>query len=105
MTSYHTPVSVPDMVKNGIFMQIAAPMVRYSKYEARTSPFLSPIGHSLTNLRFVAFLPLFRLPFRLLCKKYGCNLTYTPMITSEEFVASQEARLNEFSTNSGTSAF
>lgn len=60
------------MIKNEQFLFIAAPMVRYSK-----------------------------LPFRVLCKKYNVHLRYTPMITSEEFVNSSEARLNEFSTNEG----
>lgn len=40
-----------------------------------------------------------RLPFRLLCRRWGCDLAYTPMIVSEDFIASPYARRSEFSTN------
>lgn len=51
-------------------VKIAAPMVRYSK-----------------------------LPFRALCRKYGCDLIYTPMIVAKDFNASRFARDSEFTTN------
>jgi tRNA-dihydrouridine synthase 4 len=52
------------------FLCIQAPMVRYS-----------------------------RLPFRLLCQRHGTDVSYTPMIMSSSFWQSEEARLNDFSTN------
>ena len=55
--------------ENGV-VKICAPMVRYSK-----------------------------LPFRLLVRKYGCDLAFTPMIMAESFANSQKARENEFSTS------
>ncbi len=51
------------------YIKILAPMVRYSK-----------------------------LPFRLLCKKWGADLTFTPMIIAESFVNSQAARDSDLST-------
>ncbi|KAL8566374.1 tRNA-dihydrouridine(20a/20b) synthase [NAD(P)+]-like protein [Nucella lapillus] len=48
---------------------ICAPMVRYSK-----------------------------LPFRMLVRKYGCDLAYTPMIISDSFVKSLKARDSDFTT-------
>lgn len=33
MEPYHTPASIPEMVREGKFLHILAPMVRYSKYE------------------------------------------------------------------------
>ena len=38
------------------------------------------------------------LPFRLLCRKYGAQLIYTPMMMASEFVKSEEYRLKEFQT-------
>lgn len=43
----------------------------------------------------------FRLPFRMLVRRYGCDLAYTPMIVSESFVLSEKARDVEFTTNEG----
>ena len=43
-----------------------------------------------------------RLPFRMLVRKYGCDLAYTPMIVSESFILSEKARDVEFTTNDGT---
>ncbi|GAB1606637.1 tRNA-dihydrouridine20a/20b 20b synthase NADP+-like [Argonauta hians] len=51
------------------FVRICAPMVRYSK-----------------------------LPFRLLTRKYGVDLAYTPMIVSNSFVSSLKARDSDFTT-------
>ncbi|XP_076351647.1 dihydrouridine synthase 4 isoform X1 [Tachypleus tridentatus] len=51
------------------YTTICAPMVRYSK-----------------------------LPFRMLVRKYGCDLAFTPMIVSNSFVHSAKARDNEFTT-------
>lgn len=53
------------------YVKVLAPMVRYTK-----------------------------LPFRLLCKEYDCDLMYTPMIVAETFNRSKSARDSEFSTNS-----
>lgn len=36
------------------------------------------------------------LPFRLLCRKYGAQLAYTPMISSERFAVDEEYRKREF---------
>lgn len=52
------------------YLKIVAPMVRYSK-----------------------------LPFRLLCRKWGADLAFTPMIIAEGFNRSQKARDSEFTTN------
>ena len=52
-------------------LYIAAPMVRYSK-----------------------------LPFRQLCRDYGVDLTYTPMMLAKEFTRHPHARHTDFSTNS-----
>jgi tRNA-dihydrouridine synthase len=53
---------------NGRYVQLLAPMVRYSK-----------------------------LPFRLLCRSYGCDVAYTPMIIAESFNRSSKAQKAEFS--------
>ena len=50
-------------------MVVCAPMVRYSK-----------------------------LPFRLLIREYGVDVTYTPMILAHEFIRSQIARDSDFTT-------
>jgi len=39
------------------------------------------------------------LPFRLLCRRWGCDLAFTPMIVAEDFINSKEAREIEFTTN------
>lgn len=54
------------------FLKICAPMVRYSKLE-----------------------------FRTLVRKYGVDLSFTPMIMADSFCQSNKARLNEFTTNCG----
>ncbi len=38
------------------------------------------------------------LAFRLLCKKYGAQLAYTPMINSKIFLVSEEYRKTKFQT-------
>lgn len=38
------------------------------------------------------------LPFRLLCRKYGAQLVYTPMMIAEQFASSKEYREQEFQT-------
>ena len=40
------------------------------------------------------------LPFRLLCRKYGTQLVYTPMMIASEFASSKEYRAKEFQTTS-----
>lgn len=61
---------IQALLDEGKYIYIAAPMVRYSK-----------------------------LPFRLLCRKWGCDVTYTPMIVAKDFVNSPITRRIEFSTN------
>ncbi|GAM26310.1 hypothetical protein SAMD00019534_094850 [Acytostelium subglobosum LB1] len=63
-------LSIVERVQRGDFMKIAAPMVRFS-----------------------------RLPFRLLCKRWGCDITYSPMILADAFNRSQYARDSDFTTN------
>ncbi|KAF2074748.1 hypothetical protein CYY_003936 [Polysphondylium violaceum] len=62
--------SLLDRIHNGEFMKIQAPMVRFS-----------------------------RLPFRLLCSRWGTDITYTPMIMAAEFNRSEHARDSDFTTN------
>jgi tRNA-dihydrouridine synthase len=38
------------------------------------------------------------LPFRLLCRKYGASLAYTPMMSANQFASSKKYRKEEFST-------
>eukprot|EP01132_Coremiostelium_polycephalum_P004677 gene4677-5843_t len=59
-----------ERINDGEFMKIQAPMVRFS-----------------------------RLPFRMLCKRWGCDITYTPMILAAEFNRSEHARDSDFTTN------
>ena len=40
------------------------------------------------------------LPFRLLCRKYGAQLVYTPMMIASEFATSEDYRTKEFQTTS-----
>ncbi|KFM56940.1 tRNA-dihydrouridine(20a/20b) synthase [NAD(P)+]-like protein, partial [Stegodyphus mimosarum] len=58
------------LFENKKLTTICAPMVRYSK-----------------------------LPFRMLVRKYGCNVAFTPMIVSHSFVDSVKARHTDFSTS------
>jgi tRNA-dihydrouridine synthase 1 len=39
------------------------------------------------------------LAFRLLCRRYGCPMAYTPMISSTRFAQDEEYRKGEFQTN------
>ncbi|KYQ92346.1 tRNA-dihydrouridine synthase 4-like protein [Tieghemostelium lacteum] len=59
-----------ERIHSGEFMKIQAPMVRFS-----------------------------RLPFRLLCSLWGCDITYTPMIMAYEFNRSSSCRDSDFTTN------
>ncbi|KAF8462995.1 hypothetical protein BDZ91DRAFT_683200 [Kalaharituber pfeilii] len=66
----HRPSKLFERAKDeGRPLTIAAPMVRYSK-----------------------------LPFRELCRAYGTDVCYTPMILAKEFVRSSAARESDFST-------
>ncbi|XP_076469309.1 tRNA-dihydrouridine(20a/20b) synthase [NAD(P)+]-like [Babylonia areolata] len=58
-----------ELFDTGKPVKVCAPMVRYSK-----------------------------LPFRLLVRKYDCDLAYTPMIISDSFVKSLKARDSDFTT-------
>ncbi|XP_046633162.1 tRNA-dihydrouridine(20a/20b) synthase [NAD(P)+]-like [Daphnia pulicaria] len=60
---------VLELFENKKLVKICAPMVRYSK-----------------------------LPFRLLVRKYGCDLAFTPMIISDSFIQAPKARDIEFTT-------
>lgn len=60
-----------ELFQNNDPVTIAAPMVRYSN-----------------------------LPFRLLVRKYNCQVAYSSMIIAESFVNSTRARNHEFHTNS-----
>lgn len=62
-------VDILELFHENDFVKICAPMVRYSK-----------------------------LPFRILARKYGCDLCFTPMIMADSFVQSAKARSNEFTT-------
>lgn len=62
-------IDVVELFQDKDFLKICAPMVRYSK-----------------------------LPFRVLARRYGCDLCYTPMIMADSFVQSAKARRNEFTT-------
>lgn len=58
-----------------------------------------PVTHPPSFLRIVA--PMVRyskLPFRLLCRDWGADVTHTPMILADGFTRSQQARDSEFST-------
>jgi tRNA-dihydrouridine synthase 4 len=61
-------VNIEELVRDGQ-VKIVAPMVRYSK-----------------------------LPFRLLCKKWGADICFTPMIIAEAFNRSEAARDSDFQT-------
>ncbi|XP_065348232.1 tRNA-dihydrouridine(20a/20b) synthase [NAD(P)+]-like isoform X1 [Cloeon dipterum] len=63
-------VDVLELFKSKKYLNISAPMVRYSK-----------------------------LPFRKLVRKYNCDLCFTPMIMADSFVVSELARWNEFVTD------
>ncbi|XP_045166291.2 tRNA-dihydrouridine(20a/20b) synthase [NAD(P)+]-like [Mercenaria mercenaria] len=58
-----------ELFQEKTLVKICAPMVRYSK-----------------------------LPFRMLVRKYDCDLAFTPMIIANSFVQSLKARDNEFTT-------
>ncbi|EGG16812.1 tRNA-dihydrouridine synthase 4-like protein [Cavenderia fasciculata] len=70
VTDDQDKTSVMERINRGDFLHIAAPMVRFSK-----------------------------LPFRLLCKKWGCDLTFSPMLLAESFNRSEFARDSDFTTN------
>jgi hypothetical protein len=72
---------------------------------------LLPLGASESQLcrRFSSRLPDFRyilapmvgaseLAFRLLCRRYGASLAYTPMMSAQQFVESAEYREEQFQT-------
>ncbi|XP_005100580.1 tRNA-dihydrouridine(20a/20b) synthase [NAD(P)+]-like [Aplysia californica] len=61
-----------DLFQNKKLVKICAPMVRYSKQG-----------------------------FRMLVRKYDCDLTFTPMIISNSFVRSIKARDSDFTTYAG----
>ncbi|GBL82518.1 tRNA-dihydrouridine(20a/20b) synthase [NAD(P)+]-like [Araneus ventricosus] len=64
--------SVIDLFESKELITMCAPMVRYSK-----------------------------LPFRMLVRKYGCDVAFTPMIISRSFVESEKARHSDFTTAAG----
>ncbi|CAL1279190.1 unnamed protein product [Larinioides sclopetarius] len=64
--------SVMDLFESKELITMCAPMVRYSK-----------------------------LPFRMLVRKYGCDVAFTPMIISRSFIESEKARHSDFTTAAG----
>ncbi|TDL26986.1 FMN-linked oxidoreductase [Rickenella mellea] len=68
MTAIHVPPH--EMLETFDGINVAAPMVRYSK-----------------------------LPFRHLVSRHECHITHTPMILASEFSRSSNARLSDFSTS------
>jgi hypothetical protein len=67
--SNEKPISGPQLIDSGSLKYIVAPMVGASE-----------------------------LAFRLLCRKYGATLAYTPMINSEKFAVDADYRREEFQT-------
>jgi hypothetical protein len=67
----HDPI-VNEILSNQCptYLRVLSPMVRYSK-----------------------------LPFRLLCRQYGFDVAFTPMILVDSFLRSEHARNSEFTTN------
>lgn len=65
-------LSVIELFENKKLATFCAPMVRYSK-----------------------------LPFRMLVRKYGCDVAFTPMIISDSFIESEKARNCDFTTTIG----
>ena len=61
---------VVALLESDKILNVCAPMVRYSK-----------------------------LPFRMLVRKYGCDIAFTPMIVSNSFVQSEKCRNVELITN------
>lgn len=47
---------------------------------------------------YISILIIFRLQFRTLVRRYGCDICFTPMIMADSFVQSSKARQNEFTT-------
>lgn len=68
-TTSDRPQSVVELFENKKLVTVCAPMVRYSK-----------------------------LSFRMLVRKYGCDIAFTPMIVSRSFVESIKARNSDFTT-------
>lgn len=72
MSSEEVPrTNVSELLQRSEITKICAPMVRYS-----------------------------RQPFRLLVRKYNCDLAYTPMIISNSFVRAEQCREIEFQPHS-----
>lgn len=57
------------------------------------SPFSFPIRYICAPMVGAS-----ELPFRLLCRKYGCELAYTPMMSAHKFAFDADYRRQEFST-------
>ena len=67
----------------------------------RKAPLLSPSSSPLLPVHKYILAPMVgasELPFRLLCRKYGTQLAYTPMMNSERFAVDAEYREQEFQT-------
>ena len=81
-----------------------------STCSALVSPFIcilsiknSMVNKDHTNIKWftVIYDFCFRLPFRMLVRKYDCDIAFTPMIIADSFVKSLKARDNEFTTCKG----
>ncbi len=66
-----------------------------SVHEASSDASILPFDHRYIVAPMVGATEL---PFRLLCRKYGAQLVYTPMMLASEFASSQEYRDKEFQT-------
>ena len=62
---------------------------------------ISHLPHLKFNFQYILapMVGASELPFRLLCRKYGAQLAYTPMMSSEKFAVDEDYRKTEFQTN------
>lgn len=71
------------------------------KYEMNeTKEYEKSFWESLGKPKYILapMVDLSELPFRLLCKKYSCQLAFTPMLNSKIFVKCEKYRKSNFST-------
>ena len=82
-----------DLFQSCEIVKACAPMVRFSR--------LVFVVVRLVLLQYSCCALFSSLPFRKLVRKYGCDLTFTPMIVAESFVQSSSARENDFDYDLG----
>jgi len=68
------------------------------KTEASESTSSSPLMNFEYKFILAPMVGASELPFRLLCRKYGAHLAYTPMMSSTQFVSDANYRAAEFQT-------